>query len=90
MPNHARTQYFYGVALNDRGRFPEGLAFLQRAHELEPNNPEYLIGLATTCRDAGRFDLATEYARKLVELNPQVPDYQGLYQDILRRAQQQR
>jgi len=78
MPRHAATMYFYGVALNSLGRFPEALPVLQKAHEIEPRNVEYLIGLATVCRDGGKADLALGYARAALALQPENPQLQQL------------
>jgi tetratricopeptide (TPR) repeat protein len=68
--DRAPVQYFYGVALNSLGKFEEALPFLQRANGLDPMNREYLVGLATICRDAGQFDLAIRSAEALVALEP--------------------
>lgn len=70
LPNHAQTHYFYGVALNSLGRFEESLPYLQRAQSLDPYNTEYLVGLATICRDGDRIDLARKYAREALALQP--------------------
>ena len=82
MPEHAATQYFLGVALNSRKRFDEALPALQKAHKLDSRNPEYLIGLATVCRDAGQTELALGYARKLIDLDPQSQSYKQLEAQI--------
>jgi tetratricopeptide (TPR) repeat protein len=78
LPDSAETQYFYGVALNSLGRFPEALPYLEKARELAPRHLEYLIGLATVCRDAGKTDLALKYAREALALEPDNPHLQQL------------
>ena len=78
MPNHAQTQYFYGVALNSLQRFEEALPYLKKAHELDPYNVEYLSGLATILRDAGRTQEALGYARKALDVQPENQQLQGL------------
>jgi tetratricopeptide (TPR) repeat protein len=78
LPDSAETQYFYGVALNSLGRFPEALPYLEKARELAPRHLEYLIGLATVCRDAGKGDLALKYAREALALEPDNPQLQQL------------
>ncbi len=78
VPEHAATQYFLGVALNSMGRFDEALPALQKAHQLETSNPEYLIGLTTICRDAGQIELALGYVEQLIALDPQSRSYQQL------------
>ena len=83
MPDDAHIHYFYGVALNQLGSFDKALPPLQKAHELEPLNQEYLIGLTTICRDNGQWDLALEYAVKLFALDPR---YGELYKSIRARG----
>ncbi|MCF6312656.1 MAG: tetratricopeptide repeat protein [Verrucomicrobiales bacterium] len=78
MPEHASTQYFLGVALNSMGQFDEALPALQKAHQLDARNTEYLIGLTTICRDAGKTELALSYVAKLIALDPQSQSYRQL------------
>ena len=67
---------------NHMKRFEEALKALQKAHKLDSRNPEYLIGLATVCRDAGQTELALGYARKLIDLDPQSQSYKQLEAQI--------
>ncbi len=64
-PDRAPIQFFAGVALNSLGRFPDALPYLTRAHTLEPENIEYLSGIAAITRDNGRHDLQQTYTRRL-------------------------
>lgn len=82
MPNHAATRYFYGVALNSMQRTEEGLKQLEKAHQLDPGNPEYLIGLTTINRDAGNLEKARQWAQVLALLAPENPQYQQLLQSL--------
>ncbi len=82
LPENPQTQYFYGVALNSLGRFPEALPYLEKAHQLAPYHLEYLTGLATVCRDAGKTDLALKYAREALKLEPENPQLQQLVQSL--------
>jgi len=82
LPNNAQTQYFYGVALNSLGRFPEALPYLEKAQQLAPYHLEYLTGLATVCRDAGKTDLALKYAREALKIEPGNPQLQQLVQSL--------
>lgn len=82
MPNHAQTRYFYGVALNSLGRPEEGIAELEQAHRIDPYNVEYLVGLATVCRDAGKLDLARKYASEALRIQPENPQLQQLVQSL--------
>ncbi len=86
LPNEAHIQFFYGVALNDLGHIEQAIPVLQRAHELQPDNAEYLSGLVTICRDRQHWSLAQAYARELVRRHPQNPGFAQLLQDVeLRR-----
>ena len=88
MPEHAQSQYFLGVALNSMGQFAEALPHLQKAHRLDPQNPEYLIGLVTICRDAGELSTALSYAEQLLQLDPASPQYQQLVAQLRAMSQQ--
>jgi len=82
IPNHAQTHYFYGVALNSTGKFEEALPYLQHAQQLDPYNVEYLVGLATICRDAGKLDLARKYAQEALAAQPENTQLQQLVQSL--------
>jgi len=82
MPNHAQTQYFYGVALNSLGRFDEAVPYLEKAVALDPYNLEYLTGLAAIFRDAGKTERALKYAEDALMLQPQNPQLQQLVQSL--------
>ncbi|MEX2579079.1 MAG: tetratricopeptide repeat protein [Verrucomicrobiales bacterium] len=82
MPNHARTQYFYGVALNSLGQFEEAIPYLEKAHALDPYNLEYLTGLAAIFRDGGLTERSLEYARAALRLQPENPQLQQLVRSL--------
>jgi len=82
MPRHAQTQYFYGVALNSLGRYKKALPYLEKSHELDPTNLEYLTGLAAICRDAGDIERALRYAMQAVTLQPENPQLQQLVRSL--------
>ena len=82
LPNHAQTQYFYGVALNSMQRFDEALPYLEKAHRLDRYNIEYLTGLATICRDAGKISQAIHYAKEALKLQPAAPQLQQLVRSL--------
>ncbi|HRQ90422.1 MAG TPA: tetratricopeptide repeat protein, partial [Bacteroidia bacterium] len=82
LPGQAETQYFYGVALNSLGRFPEALPYLEKARSLAPNHIEYLVGLATVCRDAGDTVRALRYAREALALDPANPQLAQLVSSL--------
>ena len=70
------------MALNSTGKFEDALGYLRKAHELAPHDSEYLVGLATICRDAGRYEDAWEAAKKLAALNPDDRQSQQLLEQI--------
>lgn len=82
MPQRADLHYFYGVGLNQVGDFSKALPELERAHTLDPRNPDYLVGLATICRDNRRLVEARSWAKKLAELDPNNPGYQNLLNEL--------
>lgn len=66
-PQDARIQFFYGVALNSLGQTGKALSIIERAHRIEPENGEYLMGIVTIARDAGRWEMVVKYGKKLLE-----------------------
>src|SRR5258708_2803185 len=77
--------YQDGIALIDEGRIEEGLAKIEEASRLEPDNRAYRQGyfrqrdlalqrvftLADTARQQGRFDVAEEGYRRVLALDAQ-------------------
>lgn len=82
MPDHAQTRYFYGVALNSLGEPDQGIAELEVAHKLDPYNVEYLVGLATVCRDEGQIELARKYTSEALRIQPENQQLQQLLQSL--------
>ena len=82
MPDRASTQFFYGVALHSTNKGDAAIPPLQRAVELEPNNLEYLSGIATICRDLGRKDLARRYVEQLLRIQPNNPGFRALMEEL--------
>ena len=81
-PNRHDLRYFYGVGLNQTGKFKEALPQLIKAHELAPRHADYLIALATVCRDNRDYVNARTYAEKLVALQPGNPNYRQLLNEL--------
>jgi serine/threonine protein kinase/Tfp pilus assembly protein PilF len=79
-PRHAKTHYYLGAALEQRGRLEDGLAEYLKAGELAHDNAQMLNNVAwilATCpepklRDASR---SVELAKKAVELSPKESSY---------------
>lgn len=84
-PGRPDLQYFYGVGLNQIGKFQQGLPHLKKAHELAPQHVEYLVGLTTICRDNRQWVEAKTYARKLVDLQPDNPNFKQLLGEVSRQ-----
>ena len=54
------------------GNLREGLAYLLKAVELEPNNPELHHELALVYRDLGSYNLSLQHFKKALILNPKL------------------
>ena len=59
------------------------LEHLVKAHELAPAHADYLVGLATICRDNQKIEDARVFARKLVDLEPENEGYRRLLFEII-------
>ncbi|MGE0404922.1 MAG: tetratricopeptide repeat protein, partial [Candidatus Korobacteraceae bacterium] len=57
------------------GRYEEGIRYMQRGTELNPNDPQQFTYLAAAQIKAGRLDLAEEAIRKAIALAPGMPSY---------------
>lgn len=81
-PQLAGVQHRYGLALYLAGRLDEANVALERACELEPRNPQYLLALVRLDQEQGRFERARQGARRLVGLRPQNAGYAQLLAEI--------
>jgi tetratricopeptide (TPR) repeat protein len=71
MPQHWTLYYFRGIALERSKQWPRAEADLQRALELEPEQPYVMNYLAYTWVDQGeRLDEALQMLERAVELKP--------------------
>jgi tetratricopeptide (TPR) repeat protein len=82
-PERPDLRYLYGVGLNQVGKFEQALEHLVKAHQLAPAHADYLVGLATICRDNQKAEDARAYARKLVDLEPENEGYRRLLFEII-------
>jgi tetratricopeptide (TPR) repeat protein len=85
-PETAAVQYRYGLALYLHGDLKQAEKALRTAVELEPQTPEFTLGLALLYQKLERWNEALDYARRLQELRPDDPSYRQLVREI----QQQR
>ena len=72
-PNLAGGHTALGIAAAARGNLEEGLAYLEKAHELDPLEAYGADLLARTARVAGKNDRALEVLNRMNELSPSVP-----------------
>jgi len=83
---NAGLLYRLGMSLYLHDRFDEAERALRRAHELEPQTPDFAAALALFCEKFERWDEAITYCRKYLELQPQDRQYQQLLKNLERRA----
>ncbi len=83
----AQRAYNSGVSLYDEGKTEEGLAQMEQAWKLDPNNSEYKIQyfkhrnaavyrwllLADSAKNKGAWDEAEVYYRKVLKIDPENP-----------------
>jgi tetratricopeptide (TPR) repeat protein len=82
LPESAGLQYRYGMALYLSRRLDEAEQALLAAHNLEPQNPQFLLGIVLFYQQAKVYDKALELAEKLVALRPQDPMFRQVRNDI--------
>ncbi len=81
-PDNPAVLYHYGLNLYLVGNVKEAEAPLRRAWELDPENNDYLLALATYYHEFGPLDRALELAKELARREPQNLGYQKLVQEI--------
>jgi hypothetical protein len=55
---------------------------LLKAHELEPNNPQFLLGIVLFYKQAVDLEKALPLAERLVQLRPDDPVYRQVLNEI--------
>jgi tetratricopeptide (TPR) repeat protein len=68
--NHPLVLHTKGIIAYKRGRYKEGITFVEAAIKLDSNNPLYYRNIIELYRYYGRLDDALNAARKSVELTP--------------------
>jgi Flp pilus assembly protein TadD len=81
-PDAAFVQYRYGMLLYLHGRFDEAEQSLRRAADLEPNNPQLLLGVTLFYKERNQPELALRFAEQLVRLRPQDAMYRQVWEEI--------
>jgi len=69
-PDNVYALYEYGLFLMRIGRPDEALAKHRRAQELDPLNPQPLVGIAWVYENTRQYDKALEYFQAILELAP--------------------
>lgn len=82
LPDSAPIQYRYGMSLYLHGRYEEAGNALRAAVRLEPNQPEFLLGLALFYKEMKEFEKALAVASQLLELRPGDATYQRVLAEI--------
>ena len=81
-PDAAFVQYRYGMLLYLHRRFDEAEQALQKANAVEPNNPQFLLGLALFYKERNEAKQALQFAEQLLKLRPQDRMYQQIRDEI--------
>jgi tetratricopeptide (TPR) repeat protein len=81
-PDAAFVQYRYGMLLYLHRRFDEAEQALEKAYALEPNNPQFLLGLTLFYKERNRRNQALKFAEQLLKLRPQDRMYQQIRDEI--------
>lgn len=68
-PNKPRTNKNYGVMLASKGKYAEGIKYLQKAVNMEPENADYWGNFGTAYLRAGLYDDASGKFLKAFELS---------------------
>lgn len=68
MPDHVPALNGLGTAALMTGSPGEAVRYLEQAHRLAPENPQYLGNLVYACRAAGDAERLERYGRRLRRL----------------------
>ena len=82
LPDRPRVHYNRGLAMQQIGNMEEAERSLLRAHELAPDDPTFINGLAFFYQEGARWPEAARYAQMLVDLLPGQPGPQQLLDEI--------
>jgi len=86
VPDSAALQYRYGLSLYLHDRLAEAEQALRKACELEPNTPDFVLGLALLYQKLGRYADAIDLVKRLIALRPDDPSYPRLLSDLRQQA----
>jgi protein O-GlcNAc transferase len=86
-PDNADILHVLGIALAKAGRGDEGVAFMARAIERNPRQPDFLINLANIHRERGELFEAEPLLRRAVALAPQYLKGWQVFGSLLRQVE---
>lgn len=89
-PQASFVQYRYGMLLYLHRRYDEAEQALRKAHDIEPNNPQFLLGLALFFKERNQPQQALPLAERLVKLRPQDKMYQQVLDELRTLSQPHR
>lgn len=69
-PNNAQAQIEAGDMYAQIGRFPESIAFYEKANNANPNDFQSNVKLANAYFDSKKFEKASEFYEKALQINP--------------------
>jgi tetratricopeptide (TPR) repeat protein len=72
-PGEMRLVIAEGQMLRDAGRHEEGFAFLDKALQAQPEQPDLLYEVALAAEKLGRLDIVERHLRRLIALKPDSP-----------------
>jgi TolB-like protein/Tfp pilus assembly protein PilF len=81
-PNDATSHHWYGVLLENLGRFKEALAEIEKALALDPASPQINGNHAGILSDMRRYDDALAELNRLIAANPEFPVYYGIRSSV--------
>ena len=69
-PNNAQAQIEAGDMYAQIGRFPESIAFYEKANRVNPTDFQSNVKLANAYFDSRQFEKASEFYEKALQINP--------------------
>lgn len=82
VPDAAGIQYRYGMLLYLHRRLEEAEQALLRASQLEPNNPQFLLGVVLYYQEMDRPSDALPRAERLLAMRPDNAVYRQIVEDL--------
>jgi TolB-like protein/DNA-binding winged helix-turn-helix (wHTH) protein/Tfp pilus assembly protein PilF len=81
-PNDVHAHYTYALLLCQLGRFPEAIAHMEHAEQLDPLAPAIQMNFARVLYRARRFDDAVRHLNRALELEPGMVAIRQLFGDV--------